>query len=136
MARGFKTGGRPPGGINKATKEARAAIAKFVNSNAHRLQTWLDAIADGQTDKEGNVIVPPNPTRAFELFQSVIEYHVPKLARMELEHSGEVTHVSELTPEELAGELARVRGELAQVRAGLAGAPAEKRSKPGPAGVH
>ena len=29
-------------------------------------------------------IVPPNPAKAFDMFQSVVEYHVPKLARMEV----------------------------------------------------
>jgi hypothetical protein len=28
--------------------------------------------------------VPPNPAKAFDMFQSVVEYHVPKLARTEL----------------------------------------------------
>jgi hypothetical protein len=29
------------------------------------------------------VLVAPNPGKAIELFQSVVEYHVPKLARTE-----------------------------------------------------
>ena len=29
-------------------------------------------------------VVPPNPAKAFDLFQSVVEYHIPKLARMEV----------------------------------------------------
>lgn len=64
--------GRPKGSTNKATQAAREAIGMFVDNNAHRLQEWLDRIAE--TD----------PERAFTLFQSVIEYHVPKLARTEL----------------------------------------------------
>lgn len=28
--------------------------------------------------------VKPNPAKAFELFQSVVEYHIPKLARTEV----------------------------------------------------
>jgi hypothetical protein len=32
--------------------------------------------------------VKPNPARAFELFQSVVEYHVPKLARTEVVGDG------------------------------------------------
>jgi hypothetical protein len=76
--------GRPKGLPNKATREAREAIAAVVDGNAHRLQGWLDQIADGKKDDEGKFIVKPSPERAFELFQSVIEYHVPKLARTEL----------------------------------------------------
>lgn len=64
--------GRPKGSTNKATQQAREAIAKFVDGNAHRLQKWLDDIA------------ADNPEKAFNLFQSVIEYHVPKLARSEI----------------------------------------------------
>lgn len=71
MALGHKTGGRAPGTPNKATLEARQAIALFVDSNAHRLTEWLDRVAE------------ENPAKAFELFQSVVEYHVPKLARTE-----------------------------------------------------
>jgi len=81
---GERRGGRKAGTPNKASADARAAIAKFVDRNSDRLQGWLDAIAEGVTDEEGKVITPPNPVKAFELFQSVIEYHVPKLARTEL----------------------------------------------------
>ena len=88
--------GRPPGSVNKATADARAAIAKFVDGNAHRLQKWLDEVAEGKPalDADGNQIynddgmpvwlVPPNPEKAHNMFQSVIEYHVPKLARSEM----------------------------------------------------
>ena len=85
MAKGKKTGGgNRKGKPNKATADARAAIALFVDSNAHRLQEWLDGIANGvkEPEREG-FVVAPNPVKAFELFQSVIEYHVPKLARNE-----------------------------------------------------
>lgn len=95
---GFKKGdprpagaGRAPGSPNKATADARKAISQFVDGNAHRLQKWLDQVAHGvtvtETDKDGKprirVVHEPNPERAFVLFQSVIEYHVPKLARNE-----------------------------------------------------
>lgn len=85
--------GRPAGTQNKATSKARAAIAMFVDDNAHRLQKWLDQIAEGiprkaptpeQLAKDDVWERKPNPEQAFTLFQSVIEYHVPKLARNEL----------------------------------------------------
>lgn len=82
-----KAGGRKKGVPNKSTADARAAIALFVDNNAHRLQGWLDQIADGvqakpvEGEKEGAWLVKPDPQKAYELFQSVIEYHVPKLAR-------------------------------------------------------
>jgi hypothetical protein len=83
MAKGQKTGGRAAGTPNKATNEARQAIAAFVDGNAHRLTEWLDAVAYGDPEKD----IKPNPAKAFELFQSVVEYHVPKLSRAEI--SGE-----------------------------------------------
>jgi hypothetical protein len=67
-----KRGGRTVGTPNKATADARAAIATFVDNNAGRLEEWLDRVAKD------------NPAKAFELFQSVVEYHIPKLARTEL----------------------------------------------------
>lgn len=83
MAEGKKTGGRQAGTPNKATTEARHAIAQFVDGNAHRLTGWLDKVADGIRDDEGGFVVPPNPAKAFDMFQSVVEYHIPKLARQE-----------------------------------------------------
>jgi hypothetical protein len=98
MATANKGAGRPVGSPNKATADARQAIASFVDGNAHRLTEWLDQVANGvkvieQTD-DGDVlekyVVPPNPAKAFDMFQSVVEYHIPKLARME--HSGSDTN--------------------------------------------
>lgn len=43
----------------------------FVDNNADRLEGWLDRVAQD------------NPAEAFKLFQSVIEYHIPKLQRTE-----------------------------------------------------
>lgn len=94
MATGNKGAGRPAGSPNKATSDARQAIASFVDGNAYRLTEWLDQVANGvkvlEITDDGEPIekyvVPPNPAKAFDMFQSVVEYHIPKLARME--HSG------------------------------------------------
>lgn len=75
-----KYGGRTAGVPNKTTQQAREAIAMFVDTNAHRLTEWLDTVANGDPEND----IKPNPAKAFELFQSVVEYHVPKLARTEL----------------------------------------------------
>lgn len=82
--------GRKKGVPNKATAAAREAIALFVDSNAGRLQEWLDEIANGQkaNKKLGLKAIPGDPEKAFSLFQSVIEYHVPKLARTDLTSGG------------------------------------------------
>jgi hypothetical protein len=80
MANGVKTGGRQAGTPNRATQEARQAIALFVDQNAHRLTEWLNAVANGDPLND----IKPNPAKAFEMFQSVVEYHIPKLARTEV----------------------------------------------------
>ena len=65
--------GRPKGVPNKATANAREAIARFVDGNAERLQGWLDEIA--ATD---------GPKAAWQCFMDTLEFHVPKLARTEV----------------------------------------------------
>lgn len=64
--------GRKKGVPNKATANAREAIARLVDGNAERMQEWLDRIAD----EEG-------PMAAWRCMTDVIEYHIPKLARTE-----------------------------------------------------
>jgi hypothetical protein len=88
--------GRPVGAVNKHTAIAKEAIAKFVDKNSPRMQHWLEDVAQGipKTDKEGCIrydkngdivwIVPPNPEKAFGMLQTVMEYHLPKLARQEV----------------------------------------------------
>ena len=87
--------GRPAGSTNKSTSLAREAIAKFVEANAPKMEKWLSSVAEGKPklDKDGNQIykdgepqykVEPNPLKAFEMLQTVMEYHVPKLARTEV----------------------------------------------------
>lgn len=65
--------GRPKGTPNKATINAREAIASFVDGNVERLNGWLDAIAD------------KDPKDAFNCFMSVVEYNIPKLARTDVQ---------------------------------------------------
>lgn len=72
------SGGLRTGSPNKSTADARKAIAEFVDGNAHRLVDWLDRVSDD------------NPAKAFELFQSVVEYHIPKLARTETTLTGNI----------------------------------------------
>ena len=81
MAKGKKTGGRQAGTPNKSTQAAREAIAAFVDGNADRLQGWLDQIAEEK-----------GPQAAFDCFSTLLEYHVPKLARQEItgENNGPV----------------------------------------------
>lgn len=103
-----KSTGRTRGVPNKATQSAREAIALFVDGSAWRLKEWLDKVADGVSTKDGKGYkVDPNPQKAFELFMSVVEYHIPKLQRTDThsiikqEHSGNLT-INSTTPEEAA----------------------------------
>jgi hypothetical protein len=87
--------GRPKGVGNKSTGMAREAIARFVDGNANKMEEWLQSVAYGiqAQDKDGKpkfstegnpvYVVPPNPEKAFGMLQSVMEYHLPKLARTE-----------------------------------------------------
>jgi hypothetical protein len=65
--------GRPKGVANKATTQAREAIAMFVEGNVDRLNGWLEQIA------------ADSPKDAFDRFMSVVEYHIPKLARTDIQ---------------------------------------------------
>jgi gamma-glutamyl:cysteine ligase YbdK (ATP-grasp superfamily) len=53
--------------------QAREAIAAFVDGNADRLQEWLDQIA-----------TQDGPKAAFQCFTDLLEFHVPKLTRSEI----------------------------------------------------
>jgi hypothetical protein len=79
--------GRPKGSPNKSTAMAREAIAQFVEGNAHKMQEWLEQVAIGVKNDDDKFIVLPNPEKAFGMLQSVMEYHLPKLARTE--HTGD-----------------------------------------------
>jgi len=48
------------------------------------MQEWLEKVADGVQTDDGKFIVPPNPEKAFGMLQTVMEYHLPKLARQEV----------------------------------------------------
>lgn len=65
-------GGRPKGSPNKATAKVREAIATFADGNVDNLTSWLNSIAK------------KDPKDAFNCYMSVLEYHIPKLARQEL----------------------------------------------------
>ena len=102
MAVGHKTGGRALGTPNKATAAAREAIGRFVDGNAHRLQEWLEEIAEDE-----------GPRAAFNCFVDLLEYHVPKLARTELlgPNGGPLQAVS-LTHAEFERIAAEVAGKI------------------------
>jgi len=67
--------GKPKGHKNKTTAKAREMIASFIDGNSDRLEGWLDEIYE----KEG-------AKGAFAAFTALLDYHVPKLQRVE--HTG------------------------------------------------
>jgi hypothetical protein len=80
-----KTGGRKPGVPNKATQEAREAVKAILDSNLPFIQSWIQSTADGIYDDQAEKwIVQPNPAKACEIVQNLVEYSVPKLARTEV----------------------------------------------------
>ena len=82
--------GRKAGVPNKATTEAREAVKALLDANLPYLQTWLYNTAEGLKDDEtGKYIVLPNPGKACDIVQNMVEYAVPKLARTEV--VGDVT---------------------------------------------
>jgi hypothetical protein len=82
--RGNAGKGRVKGSPNKATAQAREAIANFVEMNVPRFQAWLDKI-----EKDNGPLV------AMRCVQDMIEYHVPRLSRQETvgEGGGPITVV-------------------------------------------
>ena len=66
------SGGSRKGKPNKATAKAREAITELLDGNAHRVEGWLDAVAE--TD----------PKAALQAFTALLEFGVPKLARTEV----------------------------------------------------
>ena len=77
--------GRKAGVPNKATTEAREAVKAILDSNLPFIQSWIQQTAEGiMDDQTGKYIVQPNPAKACEIVQNLVEYSVPKLARTEL----------------------------------------------------
>ena len=80
-----KTGGRKAGVPNKVTQEAREAVKALLDANLPFLQTWLQNTAEGiMDDQTGKYLVLPNPGKACDIVQNMVEYAVPKLARTEV----------------------------------------------------
>jgi len=99
-------GGRPKGSPNKVNAIAREAIAAFVDGNADRLVGWLDQIAEN------------DPKDAFNAFMSVVEYHIPKLARQELTGPGGDAIKVEVV-NEASARLSRILEDAATAKAAI-----------------
>lgn len=94
-------------------KMARRAIADFVESNIPRFNGWLEQVAEGipQFDGEGNPVrdikgsivylVKPNPAEALKLVTDIAEYHLPKLSRSDVQVAAKVENVGATTAENI-----------------------------------
>lgn len=71
--------GRPPGIPNKATSKVREAIALVADAMAPEFMGWLQRTADGDPEKG----IKPDPKGAADIYLKAIEYHIPKLSRVE-----------------------------------------------------
>ena len=89
--------GRPKGVPNKATATVRDAIARVLEGNTGNFSRWLASVAEGEketatSDDTGETkitwIRQPDPGLALKLAMDMAEYHIPKLARTEI--NGEI----------------------------------------------
>jgi hypothetical protein len=98
MAKGYKTGGRQPGSVNKTTKEFRETVTKLLSDNAENVATWLAEVATGGSDPS-----KADPGKALDLLAKLAEFAAPKLARTELtgEGGGPVVVAASSTDERL-----------------------------------
>lgn len=79
-----KPRGRPPGSPNKITRDIRAALRDLAEGNSHRVQEWLDRVAE--TD----------PAEALRLFLGLLRYVTPTL---------QAAAIADLTPQKSNKEL-------------------------------
>jgi hypothetical protein len=83
MARSSTSGqGRKKGVPNKSTARTREVVALLAENNVDKMEEWLVDIA-----KE-------NKVEAFKLMLQVLEYNIPKLARIEAvgDNGGPINH--------------------------------------------
>lgn len=66
--------GRKKGSQNKLTRNARQAIGLLLDGQSHKLPKWLDAVRKND-----------GPRAAMDCYTKLLEFHVPKLARTEIQ---------------------------------------------------
>ena len=74
-----KIGGKSKGTENKSTTEIKQAYKDLIEKNIDNITVWLDRVAE------------TNPNAALNYLQSLSEFVIPKLARTETKHEGELT---------------------------------------------
>lgn len=64
--------GRPPGALNKTTRDIKEAYKMLIENNLDNLSSWLTEIAK------------KNPEKAIYILADLSEFVIPKLARQEV----------------------------------------------------
>lgn len=72
--------GKPPGALNKSTREFRDTVRRLLEDNAENVGRWLTLVAEG----DGTEKTKPDPGRALDLMAKLAEYAAPKLNRTEI----------------------------------------------------
>lgn len=87
MNRPPKSPGRPKGSPNRSTAKCREVIGLIADGMADDFKAWLFLTASGDLERG----IKPDPKGAADLYLKAIEYHVPKLSRVE----GHLSHDQE-----------------------------------------
>lgn len=85
-----KSRGRPPGSPNKITRDIRAALRDLAEGNSHRVQEWLDRVAE--TD----------PAEALRLWLALLRYVTPTL---------QAAAIADMTPKSTRAQLTSMSDE-------------------------
>jgi hypothetical protein len=72
--------GRPPGAVNKVTRDFRATVNALLEANSENVSKWLTQVAEGDAEKE----IRADPGKALDLMAKLAEYAAPKLNRTEI----------------------------------------------------
>jgi hypothetical protein len=73
-----KLGGKKKGTPNKATSDIKVAYKNLIENNLDNISLWLEEVAN------------KNPDRALSILIDLSEFVLPKLARTENKHEGEI----------------------------------------------
>lgn len=73
--------GRPKGSANRDVKEIREALQRLVDDHIEDFWKWIDQVATGKID--GKQVLTPDPKKASEMVQGLIEYNIPRISRIE-----------------------------------------------------
>lgn len=86
-----KIAGKQKGTENKTTRDIKEAFRMLIEKNLDNMTDWLEKVA------------AKNPAQALMIVSDLAEYTTPKLARSQVEHSGEIntSNISNLSTEEL-----------------------------------